>query len=61
MATSSIFENIKISDPGKAELFLEALEASEQDRENDTVCTDVTFSVADRDTVRHLQAIRHGH
>lgn len=31
MATSSIFHNIKINDPTKAEAFVAALEASEND------------------------------
>ncbi len=30
MATSSIFTNIKITDPAKAQAFIDALEASEQ-------------------------------
>ena len=46
MATSSIFHNIKISDPKQAEAFVTALEASKKDpvdrihRKRKTVTTD---------------------
>lgn len=35
MATSSIFANVRITDPKKAEMFVEALDASSHDLKHD--------------------------
>ena len=37
MATSSIFANVRITDPKKAEMFVEALDASSRDLKRDSM------------------------
>jgi len=44
MATSSIFANVKITDPKKAEAFVNALEASANEPKKKALCTYYSYS-----------------
>lgn len=57
MATSSIFVNIKIMDPKKAESFIEALEASANAPKRKPSAPDIPV-VSDLDEIRKLMAKR---
>ena len=56
MATSSIFTQVKISDPKKAERFVEALESSEQTRKKPSAPTIPILS--DKKAIREWMAKR---
>lgn len=57
MATSSIFTNIKISDPKEAEALINALEASESDP-NVELSAPIIPTVTDLDEIRKLMGKR---
>lgn len=57
MATSSIFANVKITDPKKAEMFVEALEASEKALANKPSASPIP-TLTDLDAIRKLMAKR---
>ena len=57
MATSSIFTNIKISDPKEAEALINALEASESDP-NVEPSAPIIPTVTDLDEIRKLMGKR---
>lgn len=59
MATSSIFTNISIKDPEKIELFIKALESSEEAVKNRPTVKDCNISVAhDSESIRRFMAKR---
>lgn len=57
MATSSIFTNIKISDPKEAEALINALEASESDQKVEPSAP-IIPTVTDLDEIRKLMEKR---
>jgi hypothetical protein len=57
MATSSIFYNIKLTDPKKIERFLDALEESEREQKTKPVA-DSYPPLKDLDEIRKLMAKR---
>ena len=57
MATSSIFAHVKITDPEKVEMFLDALEASEQAQINKPSATSIPV-LKDLEEIRKLVAKR---
>ena len=57
MATSSIFAHVKITDPKKAEMFVEALEASEKAQINKPTAPSIPV-MKDLDEIRKLVAKR---
>ena len=57
MATSSIFTNVRITDPKKAEMFINALEESANAQIKKPV-TSFTSIVADADEIRRIMAKR---
>lgn len=57
MATSSIFTNVKITDPKKAKAFIEALEASENDPKFEPSAP-IIPTIADLDEIRKIMAKR---
>ncbi|MBE6658642.1 MAG: hypothetical protein E7604_09385 [Ruminococcaceae bacterium] len=57
MATSSIFAHVKITDPQKAEAFVNALEASENDPKVKPSAP-VIPTLTDLDAIRRLMAKR---
>lgn len=57
MATSSIFANIKITDPKKAEAFVNALEASANVPQRG-LSAPVIPTLTDKDAIRQLMAKR---
>ena len=59
MATSSILTNVKITDPHKAEMFINALEASSKDPKRVPTC-EVKPPLTDREAIRALFAKRLG-
>ncbi len=59
MATSSIFENVKLTDPEAVERFIEALEASERDAKNRPKPTaPIIPTLTDHDEIRKLMSKR---
>lgn len=60
MATSSIFVNVKITDPKKAEAFINALDASANEPKKKTVATVHAF-VTDTNEIRRMMAKRTVH
>lgn len=58
MATSSIFTNIVIDDPQKAERFITALEASEKAKASRTKTAHAIPVLKDIDAIRQLMAKR---
>ena len=56
MATSSIFAQIKITDPEKAEAFVRALEESEKEQANRKPTTSSITILRDLDEIRKLMA-----
>ena len=59
MATSSIFTNIRITDPKKAEAFAEALDASARDPER-VPSASVIPLVTNIDDIRKFMTVRTG-
>ncbi len=57
MATSSIFANVKITDPKKAEVFVDILEASANEPKRRPSTPDIPI-VTNPDTIRELMAKR---
>ena len=57
MATSSIFANVKIADPKKAEAFVEALEASANEQDVKPSAP-IIPTVTDLNVIRQLMAKR---
>lgn len=57
MATSSIFTNVKITDPKKAKAFIEALEASENDPKVEPSAP-IIPTITDLDEIRKIMAKR---
>lgn len=57
MATSSIFAQVKITDPKKIEMFVDALEASEKAQINKTSAPSIPV-LKDLDEIRKLVAKR---
>lgn len=57
MATSSIFANVKITDPHKIEAFVEALEASANEPKREPSTPNIP-SLTDFDAIRRLMAKR---
>lgn len=57
MATSSIFANVKITDPQKVEAFVEALEASANEPKREPSAP-IIPSLTDLDAIRKLMAKR---
>lgn len=57
MATSSIFANVKITDPKKAEAFISALEASANTRESKPSAPDIPV-LSDIDEICKLMSKR---
>lgn len=57
MATSSIYTNVVINDPAKAEQFINALEQSSRDQERQST-TPVKSLLTDADEIRKLMARR---
>lgn len=57
MATSSIFANVKITDPKKVEAFVEALEASANEPKHEPSAP-IIPSLTDLDAIRKLMAKR---
>lgn len=53
MATSSILTNVKITDPHKAELFVDALEASSKDSKR-VPASDAKLPLTDKEAIRAL-------
>ena len=53
MATSSIFTNVKITNPHKAEMFVNALEASSRDPKRVPTC-EVKPPLTDKEVIRAL-------
>lgn len=53
MATSSILTNVKITDPHKAEMFINALEASSKDPKRVPTC-EVKPPLTDKEAIRAL-------
>ena len=53
MATSSILTNVKITDPRKAELFIDALEASSKDPQRIPSC-EVKPPLTDKKAIKAL-------
>ena len=58
MATSSIFAQIKITDPEKAEAFVRALEESEKEQAKRKPTTSSITILRDLDEIRKLMAKR---
>ena len=59
MATSSIFAQVKITDPKKAEAFVAALEASERESKfQPKSSAPIIPTITDLDTIRKLVAKR---
>ena len=56
MATSSIFANVKITDPKKAEAFINALDASAKEIKKPRI-TEPTL-ITDLNEIRHIMAKR---
>ena len=59
MATSSIFTNIRITDPKKAEAFAEALDASARDPERMPAAPVIPL-VTDLEEIRKFMTVRTG-
>ena len=57
MATSSIFTNVKITDPKKAKAFIDALEASESDPKVEPSAP-IIPTITDLDEIRKIMAKR---
>lgn len=57
MATSSIFANVKITDPKKAEAFINALDASANEPKKKAAAPAHTF-VTDANEIRRMMAKR---
>lgn len=57
MATSSIFANVKITDPKKAEAFINALDASAKEPKKKMSVSEHMF-VHDSDEIRRMMAKR---
>lgn len=57
MATSSIFVNVKITDPKKAEVFIDALDASAKEPKRKPSVPDIPI-LSDVDEIRRLMAKR---
>ena len=55
MATSSIFTNVKITDPKKAKAFIEVLEASENDPKVEPSAP-IIPTITDLDEIRKIMA-----
>lgn len=53
MPTSSILTNVRITDPKKSELFINALEASSNDPKRKPTC-DVKEPLTDKEKIREL-------
>ena len=53
MATSSILTNVKITDPHKAELFVDALEASSKDPKR-VPASEAKLPLTDKEAIRAL-------
>ena len=61
MATSSIFESVKITDPNKAKAFWDAMEASIEDREKELPREAPSYVMADAGMIQQIQAKRRSH
>ncbi|MCD7813190.1 MAG: hypothetical protein LUH20_03910 [Lachnospiraceae bacterium] len=57
MATSSIFANVKITDPKKAEIFIEALDASARESKREPSAPDIPI-LSEAEDIRKLMAKR---
>ena len=57
MATSSIFANVRITDPKQAEMFVEALDASSRDTKRDSIIPSIP-QLKDLNAIREMMAKR---
>lgn len=57
MATSSIFANVRITDPKKAEMFVEALDASSRDLKRDSMTPSIP-QLKDLNEIREMMSMR---
>ena len=57
MATSSIFANVRITDPKKAEMFVEALDASSRDSKRDSKTPSIP-QLRDLNAIREMMSKR---
>lgn len=57
MATSSIFANVRITDPQKAEMFVEALDASSRESKRDSKTPSIP-QLRDLNAIREMMSKR---